>query len=453
MAVSYQDIDSRLSDQIIDFIYNKNGQSNLSFYGYFFTRINFEEVTDGTTACVYAKGSRLYLRYNKSFIDALTREELRFLLMHELSHLLFSHLNRIGDRNPKKANVVADMIINSAIVDDFDSSFKQICGNYTLDNGNVLEIPKLLVPPEYKGRRIFEELYDWLQEETDKDKGQGEGGDGEGQGEDGEGGDSDGEGQSQSKSGNGKGKPGKGGNGSKGDSEELSTGKKMFKDIEQGKEVQCTDDHSELSEAEKQIVDSITKDIVEGLRNRGLVGAEVQKFLDKLTSSRKNNLKWILQNLSFVMGNKVAQTWTKPNRYDIKGKKGEKLEGHVLNVILDVSGSMSGLHEKVLSTVYQNGLQCNIILADTRVTGFEVTKSKSDLQKLKLVGFGGTELQPAVEYIKASKDLKGLNTLVLTDGYCDALNFEGLKGRKMIITTHELVKYKGANVKQQKLEV
>lgn len=448
MAVSYQDIDSRLSDQIIDFIYNKNGQSNLSFYGYFFTRINFEEVNDGTTACVYAKGSRLYLRYNKSFIDALTREELRFLLMHELSHLLFSHLNRIGDRNPKKANVVADMIINSAIVDDFDSSFKQIYGNYTLDNGNVLDIPKLLVPPEYKGRRIFEELYDWLQEETDKDKGKGDG-----EGEDGESGDDEGQGEGQSKSGNGKGKPGKGGNGSKGDSEELSTGKKMFKDIEQGKEVQCTDDHSELSEAEKQIVDSITKDIVEGLRNRGLVGAEVQKFLDKLTSSRKNNLKWILQNLSFVMGNKVAQTWTKPNRYDIKGKKGEKLEGHVLNVILDVSGSMSGLHEKVLSTVYQNGLQCNIILADTRVTGFEVTRSKSDLQKLKLVGFGGTELQPAVEYIKASKDLKGLNTLVLTDGYCDALNFEGLKGRKMIITTHELVKYKGANVKQQKLEV
>lgn len=448
MAVSYQDIDSRLSDQIIDFIYNKNGQSNLSFYGYFFTRINFEEVNDGTTACVYAKGSRLYLRYNKSFIDALTREELRFLLMHELSHLLFSHLNRIGDRNPKKANVVADMIINSAIVDDFDSSFKQIYGNYTLDNGNVLDIPKLLVPPEYKGRRIFEELYDWLQEETDKDKGKGDG-----EGEDGESGDGEGQGEGQSKSGNGKGKPGKGGNGSKGDSEELSTGKKMFKDIEQGKEVQCTDDHSELSEAEKQIVDSITKDIVEGLRNRGLVGAEVQKFLDKLTSSRKNNLKWILQNLSFVMGNKVAQTWTKPNRYDIKGKKGEKLEGHVLNVILDVSGSMSGLHEKVLSTVYQNGLQCNIILADTRVTGFEVTRSKSDLQKLKLVGFGGTELQPAVEYIKASKDLKGLNTLVLTDGYCDALNFEGLKGRKMIITTHELVKYKGANVKQQKLEV
>ena len=441
MAVSYQDIDSRLSDQIIDFIYNKNGQTNMSFYGYFFTRINFEEVSDASTACVYAKGSRLYLRYNKAFLDTLSREELRFLLMHELSHLLFSHLNRIGDRNPKKANVVADMIINTAIVEDFDNSFKQIEGNYVLSNGQTLEIPRLLVPKEYTGRRIFEELYDWLQEETDKDKQNGEG-----EGEDGQEG-----GDGQSSNGNGKGKPGKGkGNG---ESEELKTGKKMFKDIEQGKEVQCTDDHSELSEAEKQIVDSITKDIVEGLRNRGLVGSEVQKFLDKLKSSRKNNLKWILQNLSYVMGSKVSQTWTKPNRYDIKGKKGEKLEGHVLNVILDVSGSMHGLHEKVLSTVYQNGLQCNIILADTRVTGFEVTKNKSDLQKLKLVGFGGTELQPAVEYIKASKDLKGLNTLILTDGYCDSLDFDGLKGRKMIITTHELVKYKGANVKQQKLEV
>lgn len=435
---TYNDIDSRISDEIISFIYNKDGKTNMSFYGYFFTRINFEEVNDNTTACVYAKGSRLYLRYNKAFLDALSKEEIRFLLMHELSHLLFSHLNRIGDRDMKKSNVVADMIINTSILEDFDNSFKQIEGSILLSNGSTLEIPKLLVPPEYKGRRIFEELYDWLQEETDKDKGDSK--DGEPQS-----GDEPGEDSSGSQSGKGSGKPG--------DSEELTTGKQMFKDIEQGKEVQCTDDHSEMTEAEKQIVDSITKDIVEGLKNRGLVGSDVQKFLDKLTSSRRNNLKWILQNLSFVMGTKVAQTWTKPNRYAISGKKGEKLEGHVVNVILDVSGSMSGLHEKVLSTIYQNGLQCNIILADTKVTDFIITNSKSDLQKISLKGFGGTELQPAVEYIKASKDLRALNTLVLTDGYCDALDFEGLKGRKMIITTNELVKFKGANVKQQKLEV
>jgi predicted metal-dependent peptidase len=453
---TFNDIDTRLSDEIISFLYSgKKGSEksiNMSFYGHFFTRINFEEVTDNSTACVYAKGSRLYLRYNKAFIDVLSKEELRFLLMHELSHLLFSHLNRIGDRNMKKANVVADMIINTSIIEDFDSSFKQIAGKYKLSNDAELEIPKLLVPPEYKGRRIFEELYDWLQEQADKDKSQQNSKDGEGQdSQDGEGQDSqDGESCSNPSNSKGKGKPSKS---SKGESEELKTGKKMFKDIEKGKDVQCTDDHSEMTEQEKQIVDSITKDIVEGLKNRGHISADVQKFLDKLTSNRKNNLKWILQNLSFVLGSKVAQTWTKPNRYQIKGKKGEKLEGHQLNVILDVSGSMYGLHEKVLSTVYQNGLQCNIILADTTVKDFIVTTSKADLQKISLKGFGGTELQPAIEFIKSNKSIKDINTLVLTDGYCDKLNFDGLKGRKMIITTDINVNYTGANVKQKKLEV
>lgn len=455
MAVSYQNIDSRLTDEIVSMIYRKNTPDgkksmNLTFYGYFFTRINFEEVHDNSTACVYAKGSRLYLRYNKKFIDVLDREELRFLLMHELSHLLFSHLNRIGDRNPRKANVVADMIINTAILEDFDSSFKQIHGKYDLGESNVLEIPKLLVPPEFKGRRIFEELYDWMEEQVDNDKSEDSQGEGEGEGQ-GEGqGEGEGEGQGE---GQGEGSGSSQGKGSgSGESEELQTGKKMFKDINQGKDVQCTDDHSDLSEAEKQIVDSITKDIVEGLRNRGLVSAEVDGFLGKLKSSRKNNLKWILQNLSYVIGTKVAQTWAKPNRYGIS-KKGEKMEGHQLNVILDVSGSMYGLHEKVLSTVYQNGIQCNIILADTTVKGFHITRSKEELQKLPLKGFGGTVLQPAIEYIKADKELKQINTLVLTDGYCDSLDFSELKGRKMIITTHELVRYKGANVKQKKLEV
>lgn len=446
---TFNDIDPILSDQIISFIYNKDSKLNMGFYGYFFTRINFEEVNDDSTACVYVKGSRLYLRYNKSFIEKLSVKEVRFLLMHELSHLLFSHLNRIGDRDMRKSNIVADMIINSTILSDFDDSFKLIEGNYKLDNGSELEIPRLLIPREYKGRPIFEELYDWLQEETDKDKNEGgdqdseDSQDGQGSGNSEGGSDNSGKGSDNSKKGSSK----------SGESEEFKTGKRLFKDIEEGKDVRGTDEHGDLSKADKELMDSITKEIVEGLKNKGLVTSDIEQFLGKLTSSRKNNLKWILQNLSFVLGEKVNQTWIKPNRYDIKGKKGENLIGTQLNVILDVSGSMYGLHEKVLNTVYQNGIACNIILADTEVKGFIQTKSKKDLQSIKLKGFGGTELQPAVEFIKARKDLKDINTLVLTDGYCDKLDFSGLKTRKMIITTDIDVKYIGSNVKQKKLEV
>ena len=103
--IKNKEIDVRLSDEIIGFIFSKDIKANMSFYGYFLTTINFREVNDNSTAAVYANGSRLYFKYNKAFIDVLSKEEIRFLLMHELSHLLFSHLNRIGDRNMKKSNV------------------------------------------------------------------------------------------------------------------------------------------------------------------------------------------------------------------------------------------------------------------------------------------------------------------------------------------------------------
>lgn len=408
--IKNKEIDVRLSDEIIGFIFSKDIKANMSFYGYFLTTINFREVNDNSTAAVYANGSRLYFKYNKAFIDVLSKEEIRFLLMHELSHLLFSHLNRIGDRNMKKSNVVADMIINTSIVEDFDSTFKQIHGVYELTNGKKIKIPKLLIPIEYQGRRIFEELYDWSQIEASKKV-------------------------------------------NANDSDELKLIKSLFKDIEEGKDVQCTDDHYESSEIEKQIMDSITNDIINGLKNRGYCTQNIEKFLGKLTSDRKNNLNWVLQNLSYVMGSTLKGSWSKPNRYSISGKKGEMLVGHQINVILDVSGSMFGLHEKVLSTIYQNGLQCNIILADTEVKDFIVTKSKTELQNIELKGFGGTELQPAIEYIKNKKEISKINTLILTDGYCDNLDFNGLPGKKMIITTDVLVNYVGSNVKQQKLEI
>jgi len=93
-----------------------------------------------------------------------------------------------------------------------------------------------------------------------------------------------------------------------------------------------------------------------------------------------------------------------------------------------------------------------VTIINEKLKGTDKTE-KTELQNIELKGFGETELQPAIEYIKNKKEISKINTLILTDGYCDNLDFNGLPGKKMIITTDVLVNYVGSNVKQQKLEI
>jgi predicted metal-dependent peptidase len=47
---------------------------------------------------------------------------------------------------------------------------------------------------------------------------------------------------------------------------------------------------------------------------------------------------------------------------------------------------------------------------------------------MQISGLGGTEIQPAIDYIADPKNkLNTLNTIILTDGYTDSLNFSKIK--------------------------
>jgi predicted metal-dependent peptidase len=49
---------------------------------------------------------------------------------------------------------------------------------------------------------------------------------------------------------------------------------------------------------------------------------------------------------------------------------------------------------------------------------------------------GGTEIQPAIDYIADPKNkLNTLNTIILTDGYTDSLNFSKIKTKTILLTT------------------
>jgi predicted metal-dependent peptidase len=77
-----------------------------------------------------------------------------------------------------------------------------------------------------------------------------------------------------------------------------------------------------------------------------------------------------------------------PARLPPVDKGARKIKSKV-NVILDVSGSMHGLIEKVLNYIYKNEVEINLIQADTQVNAIENFKNTRKIESMKIIGYGG----------------------------------------------------------------
>ena len=93
---------------------------------------------------------------------------------------------------------------------------------------------------------------------------------------------------------------------------------------------------------------------------------------------------------------------------------------------------MNGTFSKVLSYIYRNDIQINLIQCDANVQKAEVVRNMNQLQKVKIKGLGGTVLMPGVDFI--SENYNKYNTVILTDGICDKLDFKDIKGKVLIIS-------------------
>ena len=91
-----------------------------------------------------------------------------------------------------------------------------------------------------------------------------------------------------------------------------------------------------------------------------------------------------------------------------------------------------GTFEKVLSYVYQNDIEINFIQGDTEVKWVENFKKKKQLETMRIHGLGGTILQPSVNYVV--DNYNDFNTVILTDGYTDSLDFSQVRGRVLVIS-------------------
>lgn len=294
-----------------------------------------------------------------------------------------------------------------------------------------------------------------------KEKGQ-QPGDGQGEGQDQKDGEGQGEGQGEGKPGKGQGQGGgqgegescpdcqgtgnEGGKDSSGkpsygpygknpskDGEALDTWSKeqIFQDMENGNG-EYMDKHIG-DDVPEEMRDAMVKDVMERLAARGLSAGNVETTLNKLRKKRKDYLKEIKRAVSnMIFGTVKQKTIVKPNRRQISGLKGNRKVKTKINCILDTSGSMGGTFEKVLSYVYRNDIEINLIEADTEVKWIENIKNKRKLETMVIKGLGGTILQPAIDLV--ADQFNEFNTVVLTDGYCDSLDLSKIKGRVLLIS-------------------
>ena len=57
------------------------------------------------------------IRYNPEFVDGLTPNVLKSAVAHEVMHCVLDHMDRLGERNPKKWNQAADYALNQLLED------------------------------------------------------------------------------------------------------------------------------------------------------------------------------------------------------------------------------------------------------------------------------------------------------------------------------------------------
>jgi predicted metal-dependent peptidase len=182
----------------------------------------------------------------------------------------------------------------------------------------------------------------------------------------------------------------------------------------------------------EELREQMVRDIQERLRSRGLTSGDIEATLNRLRKKRKDYLKQIKRGISQIKGHVKDRTIKRPSRRGYTGIKGIKKIGSVLNVLLDTSGSMGGYETKALNYIFRSDIEVNLIQCDAQVHAVEKIKTMKQLQTVKVRGGGGTVLQPGIDYVK--EKYPRYNTLILSDGYTDSLDFSGYSGKVLIIS-------------------
>lgn len=343
---------------------------------------NREVADDIPTACTNGRDEK----YGRKFIESLNDAELRFLVLHECYHKLYKHLTTWRDlyeKNPRKANMACDYVINIKISDDNPDGFAKM----PMKDGK----PTGLIDEKYRGLNSIE-VFRLLNDKDDDDD---EDGDGDGSGGDGD-------------------------NSGNGDGGNTGTG---FDDHD-------WDGAKQLSDDEKQaLARDIDNAVRQGALLAGKVGSGGNRDIDELLKAQIDWREALREFVQSTCAGSDYATWRKPNRrylssgYYLPSSVSEQV-GELV-IAIDMSASIGsrevsqflGEVKAICDTVHPE--QVRLLYWDTEVCADEVY-DRGQLESLvtstKPAGGGGTIVTCVPAYM-ATKSIKPQAVVVLTDGY------------------------------------
>jgi predicted metal-dependent peptidase len=114
------------------------------FFGNLATRLQLVNADDWCSTAA-TDGRKFY--YCTDFIMKLPPKQLEFLVGHEVLHVVYDHMGRRVDRDPKISNIAADYCVNADLIDQ--------------KVGERINVVPMLYEPKYRGM-AYEDVYDDL---------------------------------------------------------------------------------------------------------------------------------------------------------------------------------------------------------------------------------------------------------------------------------------------------
>jgi len=328
-----------------------------------------------------ARTDGLNVEYGDKFVQALSDQELRGLILHETMHKAFRHLTvwqPLYKKDPRRANMACDYVIN-LLIRDSDPSEQ----NVKLPDGGLID-------EQYRGMdagQIFK-LLDKQQQKQQPQSGQGES-DGQGDGGDNQG-----------------------------------------QESQEGFDEHDWESSQQLSEQEREaLADEVDQILRQGTLLAGRMKGGVSRAISDLLEPTVNWREVMRDFVSSFANEHDSSTWRRPNRrwvdQDVYMPSAvSEAMGEVV-VAVDTSGSIGSeqlsmfLSEVMAVCRDISPERVHLLYWDTAVAQHETYERgeyENMLQSTKPSGGGGTDVVCVPKYIK-EKSIKPECVLVLTDGY------------------------------------
>ena len=386
-------------------------QMKSSFFAYLSLYLKISEDNKIETACINARGD---MKYNKEFFDGLSDLELQGVFVHEIFHLAFLNLTRVGSKDHTIWNYATDLANNTMLLKESKYELPEGClkPDYHDEYGFKVEGKNYCI--EEVSTKRADELYDELvkmREKHNKNKKNGKSGDGK----------------------NGKGEKGKG---------ESGKGNVFDGDY---KGIDEHDYKSLTPEEMKQAEEDWTEKMAEAVaisKMKGDCPAGIEKMFDEL---HKEEIDWkaILQRI-VTKEIPYDYCYSKPHKksYNYGVYLPNTLKESVeISVVCDLSGSIGQeefntfFSEIVgMARAFQNRVDMTFYSHDTKAYNCGKIRNGNieEIQKIKLKGGGGTSHQEVFDMLQKDKPKLAI---FLTDGYSDLdeIDFNNYSFKKVFV--------------------